>query len=243
MTFSRRNLVKTGLLAGASCCVEQRFAAALTGNPMAAFADEGVPLHDRVFNEAERIVKNTRHTKYQHKQFIDEATGTYDVDCSGYVSYALSRVAKRHLALIPKESWWPVPRAYKYYRFFAGLPTDAHKDWRRIERVEDARRGDIIAWELPGEIRKDHDTGHVFIVAETPSSVGDQLMAVRAYDSAALGHYDDTRKGSDGKFQDGVGEGTFHIRVDASGKPTAFQFGPGDRFHEDPISIGRVLPL
>lgn len=232
MTFSRRDILKTGFLVGANCCMEQL-----------APADDGASVSGRVFHEAEHVLRNTRHTKYQHQQFIDEATGTYDVDCSGFVSYVLSRVAKSHLALIPKETWWPVPRAYKYYRYFAELPTDASNGWRKVERLGEARRGDIIAWELPGEISKDHDTGHVFIVAETPSLIGDGLMAVRAFDSAALAHYDDTREDRNGVFHDGVGEGTFHLRVDTDGKPVEFQFGSGDRFHKDPISIGRILPL
>ena len=232
MTLTRRRVLETGLLAGLGCCMDQ-----------VLIADAGTPLRDRVFHEAERIFSNTLHTKYQHKQFIDEATGTYFVDCSDFVSYVLSRIAKRHLARIPKEDWWPVPRAYKYHDFFAALPLEAEHGWRKIARLEDARRGDIIAWKLAGEIRKDHDTGHVFIVAEAPSSIETGVMAVRAYDSAQLVHYDDTRKESDGTHRTGIGEGTFHIRVDADGKPVAFQFGPGDHYHEDPIAIGRILPL
>lgn len=213
--------------------------------PGATAPEKTLPLREHVYNEADRILNNVQHTKYQHDEYIDEATGTYDVDCSEFVSYALSRVAKRHLALIPKESDFPVPRAYMYYRFFAALPDEAASAWRKLEVLANARRGDIIAWELPGELRKDHDTGHVFIVAETPSSIdGDgQLMAVRAYDSAELLHYDDSREQSDGTHQTGVGEGTFHIRVDADGKPVAFQFGPGDNYHTEPIAIGRILPL
>jgi hypothetical protein len=206
-------------------------------------AADAVPVRVTVLAEAERIVSNARRTKYQHKQLIDEATGTYYVDCSDYVSYALSRVAKRHLALIPKESWWPVPRAYKYYEFFAALPTDATHGWRKVDRLEDALPGDIIAWQLAGEIRKDHDTGHVWVVTQAPSPLGGDLIAVRACDSAAEPHYDDTRVQPDGTFQDGVGKGTFHLRVRADGKPTSFQFGPGALFHEDPIAIGRILPL
>ena len=243
MDLSRRGIVKTGLCAAAASCAECRLHAKSRSALALAFADDTVPLHDRVFNEADRVFKNTQHTKYQHKQFIDEATGTYYVDCSGFVGYVLTRMAKRHLALIPKEGFWPVPRAFKYYEYFAGLTTTATHGWRKLDRLDEARPGDIIAWQLSDDIRKDHDTGHVFIVAETLTSVGDQLFAVRAFDSAALRHYDDTRVNSDGVYHDGVGEGTFHLRVDADGKPTAFQFGPGDKFHEHPISIGHILPL
>jgi hypothetical protein len=69
-----------------------------------------------------------------------------------------------------------------------------------------------------------------------------QIVAVPAYDSSIVKHYEDSRV-HDGTFHDGVGKGTIHFRVDATGKPIAFQFGQGDHFHEDPIAIGRIKPL
>ena len=235
MPMSATDLPKTGFLAVAAALSVK--AAAASG------VQNGIPHTQKVAIEAERIVQNTRHTKYQHKQFIDEASGTYDVDCSDYVSYVLFRIANQHLKLIPKESWWPVPRAYKFFDFFAALPTNAVLKWRRVVRLQDARQGDIITWSLPGQISKTHDTGHVWIVAARPVMLGEQVMAVQAYDSANLVHYDDSRAQPDGSFRNGVGTGTFHLRVDASGKPVAFQFGPTDNFHENPIAIGRILPL
>jgi hypothetical protein len=235
--WSRREFLKNALTTGISCWVGPYAAAALL-----AQGDEAGSLPDHVGHEAERIIENARHTKYQHKAYIDEATGTYDVDCSDYVSYVLERVAKRHLDLIPKEDWWPVPRAYKYYDYFHALPADTTGGWHQIQQLAHARRGDIIAWALPGGPQKDRDTGHVSIVADTPSTLSEQLVAVPAYDSSTVKHYEDSRV-RDGMFHDGVGRGTIHFRVDATGNPTAFQFGPGDHFHEDPMAIGRIKPF
>jgi hypothetical protein len=41
-----------------------------------------IPLRLQVTGEALRILENTQQTNYQHNLVIDEATGTYDVDCS-----------------------------------------------------------------------------------------------------------------------------------------------------------------
>jgi hypothetical protein len=243
VNWSRREFLKASLFAGIGCPVEQRVAGTLSNSVVSVGVDKDGPLRDRVGNEAERIIKNARHTKYQHKAYIDELTGTYDVDCSDYVSYVLDRVSKRHLDLIPKEDWWPVPRAYKYYEYFHGLPTGGSGGWHQIERLALARRGDIIAWELSGGVQRDRDTGHVLIVADRPSALDGQLMAVRAYDSSTVRHYDDSRIQSDGVFHDGVGDGAIHFRVDTAGRPATFQFGPGDHFHEVPIAIGRIKPI
>jgi len=240
LNSNRRDFLRGGLFTDAGASGVPRVAGTPLNGAVVVDADEDGSLRGRVSDEAERIVRNTRHTKYQHKQYIDETTGTYDVDCSDYVSYVLKQVAKRHLDLIPKEDWWPVPRAYKYYRFLHGLSMVAVSGWQQIERLGDAQRGDIIAWELPGTIKKTRDTGHVVMVAEIPSLLDGQLMAVRVFDSAALPHYDDSRIPSGGVYRDGVGSGTIHFRVNAVGQPTAFQFGPGDRFHEYPIAIGRI---
>jgi hypothetical protein len=235
VAWNRREFLKNAVTTGINCWVGPYAAAALL-----AHVDEASSLRDRVGQEAERIIANARHTKYQHKAYIDEATGTYDVDCSDYVSYVLERMAKRHLDLIPKENWWPVPRAYKYYEYFHSLPSDAPGGWHQIQQLQHAQRGDIIAWKLPGGPQKDRDTGHVFIVADAPSILNGQHVSVPAYDSSTVKHYNDSRVQSDGIFHDGVGKGTIHFSIDATGRPTAFQFGPGDQFHEDPIAIGRI---
>jgi hypothetical protein len=238
VTSNRREFLKNVLTIGANLWVGPYAAGALM-----AHTDDASSLRDRVAQEAERIIASVRHTKYQHDAYIDVATGTYDVDCSEYVSYVLGLVSKRHLALIPKEPSYPVPRAYKYCEYFRALRENAPGEgWQRIQHLTQTRRGDIIAWALPGGPQKDRDTGHVF-VADTPSRVSEQIVSVPVFDSSTVKHYDDSRLHSDGGFHDGVGRGTIHFRVDAAGRPIAFQFGRGDHFHDDPIAIGRIKPL
>ena len=198
-------------------------------------------LGERVGNEAEHIVHTLRHTHYQHKEGIDVATGTYDCDCSGFVSFVLQQVAPEYFQIIPKESGWEIPRAFKYEEFFSSLSSRAEKGWRAVPNLSQVHRGDIVAWSLPNHLRKEEDTGHVFVVAAAPTKLQAGLLAVRACDSSTVRHYYDSRAQGDGAFHTGVGTGTIHFKVDGAGKPLSFQFGPGDRFHRVPIATGRVI--
>jgi hypothetical protein len=191
----------------------------------------------RVAGEALRILESTRHTNYQHNLVIDEATGIYDVDCSGFVSYILGRVAFNHLSLIPIVTPQGISEsrllAQDYYDFFSQLPNDTVNGWRQVLYLRDARRGDLIAWTLP---RPNPDTGHVFVVTADPVPVAEHTLAVTAYDASDIHHYDDSR----GPDQTGVGSGTFHLQVNSAGKPIAFQFNAPDPVVPTSIAIGRI---
>jgi len=196
------------------------------------------PLRLQVASEALRILENTQHTNYQHDLFIDEATGTYDVDCSGFVSYILGRVAPAHLNLIPYGVSESRLLAQDFYTFFSLLPTETTDGWRQILYLRDTRRGDLIAWALPPP---NPDTGHIFVVAADPVPVDDNILAVMAYDASDILHYDDSRWNGPGQVQTtGVGSGTFHLQVNSAGTPVAFQFDAPDPFFANNIAIGRV---
>ena len=191
--------------------------------------------------QAEFIVNNVLTTDYQHVDDIDVDRGAYECDCNGFVGFVLERAAPEHYEMIPKEADQARPRAFKYYEFFNSLTPESTGGWRQIDFLRDARRGDIIAWRF-GAIEPHENTGHVVFVAETPTVNDSGIFAVRVYDSAAVGHFDDTR----GNNESGVGSGFINFKVDASGRPRAFQFGPGsnvDEFVATPIAIGRIEPL
>lgn len=61
---------------------------------------QDISLRQQVAGEAIGILENTQETQYRHNIKIDEATVTYDVDRSRFVSYILGRVAPNHLSLI-----------------------------------------------------------------------------------------------------------------------------------------------
>ena len=196
-------------------------------------------LPGQVASQAEFILENLVQTDYQHTTLIDVDRGIYDCDCGGYVSFVLERAAPDHYAMIPKEADQPRPRAFKFYEFFNSLTPESQGGWHRIDFLRDARRGDIIAWRFP-TIEKGHDTGHVLIVAETPTADDSGVFSVRLYDSAAKAHFDDTRTAVGAS---GIGSGTIHFKVDNAGHPISFQFAPGDGFRPFSIAIGRVEPL
>ncbi len=213
-------------------------------NPGGAFSGAGgddSPLGEKIGTEAEHIVHTLHNTHYQHDEQVDIATGTYDVDCSGFVSLVLKQAAPEHLQVIPKESGWAIPRAFKYEEFFHSLSSHPEKGWHAVQEISQVRRGDIMAWAIPQNLGKDEDTGHVFVVAAAPEKLEVGLFAVRVCDSSTVPHYDDSRVEAGGKFNTGVGTGTIHIKADNSGKPLSFQFGKGDQFHPVPIAMGRAV--
>ena len=199
-----------------------------------------------VADEGERILNNMRESHYQYPPFkICEETGTYDVDCSGFVSYILGRIAPEHYGEISIADGQPVPQAFEYYEFFSLLPASGSGGWSRIERLADIGPGDLIVWQLsPSDSDAEGDTGHIIIVADAPLPLDDGSLAITVYDSSNILHYDDSRLLSDGERKTGVGTGTIHFKVDGTtGSPTAFKFGPGDGYQPSSITIGRLGPM
>jgi len=191
-------------------------------------------IHDTVAAESKRIVDNVRYTDYRHHTEVDEFTGTYIMDCSGFVSYVLERVAPAHFAMIPKEVDQPRPRAFEFYEYFSALKAESD-GWHPIHRIAHVRKGDIISWRHLGSMELHKDTGHVLIVAQTPSVQADDVYSVSVYDSSDIPHNDDTRR--DGVT--GVGMGEIKFRADCDGRPTSFQFKVRDLFYSYPIAMGR----
>ena len=199
-------------------------------------------LSDQMASQAEFIVNNLVQTDYQHVSKIDVDRGLYDCDCNGFVSFVMERAAPDHYAMIPHEPDQLRPRAFEYYVFLSAQTPESTGGWHRIDFLRDARRGDIIAWRFP-TVQKGHDTGHVLIVAEPPTVDDSGIFTVALYDSAAQPHFDDTRGSGSGQSATGIGSGSIKFKVDATGRPTAFQFAPSDGFTQLPIAIGRLEPL
>ena len=172
---------------------------------------------------------------------MDPDTGTFLTDCSGFVSYVLDGIAPEHYGAIPRETGHAYPRAFEFFDYFASRAVHASRTWRRVERLSESCEGDLVAWREV-RVREDHDSGHVFVVAEAPALVSARVWAVRVYDSSDVPHFDDSRVRS-GAFAGGVGTGTILIHVDGGGKPIAFQFGKDDSLHEVPIAIARLEPI
>ncbi len=189
---------------------------------------------------ARQMVDGVHLTAYEHALIIDPDAGTYYTDCSGFVSFVLERVAPEHYGVIPHELAHPYPKAFEFFDYFASRAVDAVRGWRRVERFCDARAGDLVAWRLR-HLQEDKDSGHVFVVAEAPKLASSDVWAVRVYDASDVLHFEDSRERG-GIFAGGVGTGTILVHTDAHGKPTGFQFGPGESAHEAPIAVARIEP-
>ncbi len=194
-------------------------------------------LPEAVAGEAQAILLNVVHTVYQHDTHVDAATGTYKMDCSGYVGYVLQRVAPWHYATIPFDNAADRPLAFDFYDRFSALPPGGADGWCPVPPLADARRGDIVAWRS-ALIEPGTNTGHVFIVGADPEILDDGVISVLVYDSSDILHYGDTRGQGGNSPATGLGSGQIHFRPDDSG--WGFQFGPGDQFHDCPVAIGRI---
>lgn len=193
-----------------------------------------------ICREIHRIVGNMKHTKYQHPTRVDEEAGRYELDCSGLVCYLLQRVLPKHYAGIEFPKKQSRARAMDFHAYFASASTDPQgKDgWRRIERILDARPGDILAWRAANP--QAGSTGHVVIIDSKPVATRDGQVCVAVIDSTGSGHGADTR----GKGESGIGRGLMWFTVDAAGRPVGYRWSRANgRVRERPIAIGRAVPL
>lgn len=204
------------------------------------FIAEDTSLAAKLADEAADTVANLVETHYTHKIFIDDTDGIYDCDCSGYVEHLLARIAVRHLTPIRESTSDTRPLARDFYAFFAKLPkveSNVTDGWLQIATLAETNRGDIIAWSLHDP--NTDDTGHVFIVADTPTQIDDKSFSVKLYDSSANEHFEDSR-GKGPEFKGGIGTGSIHMTIGADGAPTGFRFNEKASHHEAPIAIARA---
>jgi hypothetical protein len=185
-----------------------------------------------------RISERMTDTSYSHGTIVDERKGIYRFDCSGMVEWVLRQAAPT--ATRARE--WGVggrPLARDYLRRIAAVPPGVERPgWRRIERVQDAAPGDVIAWRKPDIVRSPN-SGHVAFVVLPPVRVPGQEGAflLRIADSSSLLHDADTRVG-----RSGFGLGTILLLTDpASGAPIAYGWsGLKWRTFDTDIAIGRL---
>jgi hypothetical protein len=190
-----------------------------------------------IADAAEKLIGEIRETHYQHKTYVVQSAGIYDMDCSGFVDYLLKRVAPEQYADLPIETGHARPRAAIYFDLFHGLPGSPLPGWKSIDRLADAQRGDIIAWALEASTQKPGDTGHVVIVAASPVPVNTREYRVAVYDSSGIHHDEDSRP----KATSGIGAGVITFQVDDRGGPVGFRFNSLAHSHLEPIAIGRIV--
>lgn len=190
--------------------------------------------------EAARQVTAMRTTSYEHTTFVDEATGTFEYDCSGFVGYALGRVLPAQLEAVTTFGAVVRPLAKHYQTFFASIAPGTKKSgWSRVARAIELRPGDVVAWLTPPELASTN-TGHVMIVTGpatiNPKRADEVLVPITDSTSSFHG-------GSDTRYPDrqGLGRGAIGIVVDSAGAPVRYRWtgGVSAKEYSTPISFAR----
>jgi hypothetical protein len=181
--------------------------------------------------EAHRELAAVRESHYAHHTVIDEPHGVFDYDCSGFVGYALKRVAPQAFGELVAATR-PRPLAKDFYAFFA------KRD--RVEHAADLAPGDIVVW-LEPPAKHSRNTGHIMVVDRAPvagANPGELVVAI--IDSSHSGH-----GRADARIRDhrnGLGTGSIVLLVDSDGKPTGYRWSlaPHSIPYATAIVLGRV---
>lgn len=192
---------------------------------------------DALVAEANRELTAMKSSSYTHKTHVDEASGTFDFDCSGFLGYALAHADPTAWKSL-KAATVRRPLAKHFTDFFRALPNANAPGWTRVAKVEELKAGDVIAWKKPADVTT-KNTGHVLLVRDAPTKEDDEWR-VPIFDSTHVRHgKNDSRTATN---SDGLGTGTIILCVDPAGAPIAYRWAPvkADKTHETMIALGRL---
>ncbi len=189
--------------------------------PLTIHVNTSLPASQRVLDEASAIVSGAKQTTYSHTTYIDESTGTYDVDCSGFTNFVIQQASSGAYETLVGATT-PRPLARGYATFMAYLPPGGDGAWHHVATAMDLVPGDVIAWIEPPQLQS-VDTGHTMIVASPPVMTGDGVV-VDILDSTDTGHGSTDPRTIAGTS--GVGHGAIVLLVDSAGAPTGYRWSP-----------------
>jgi hypothetical protein len=144
-------------------------------------------------------------------------------DCSGFLNALLGRAYG-----LPDSTFreWFGTRRPSARTYHDAIESQNH--FRRITHLRDARPGDVLAIRYPADDpeNKDHNTGHVLLVVETPRPRqasapvvdGTEQWEVAVIDQSRSGHGPwDTRHQKEGGSAAGLGQGVFRVYTRGDG--------------------------
>ncbi len=192
-----------------------------------------------LLQEAERQLSAKQTSTYQHLTNVDETSGRYNYDCSGFLDYSLQRVIPEAYTELPiSKAKAHRPLAQDFYTLFASKTQDA-QHWERIRKASDLRGGDVVAWLRPQD-NDSKNTGHVMLVRAKPSPNPNQPneILIPVIDSTSSPHARDSRH----KGESGLGTGTIGVIINGEGEPISYHWRGGEsrRTETTPIAFGRV---
>lgn len=137
---------------------------------MPNFGDQPVTEGARgLYAEAVRVLSQVRSTRYTGSYVVDEETGRFELNCSGFLSLLLYEVNPSALATVDRSGKHYRPRAEDFHRsILRAGPKGDGTGWLRLERVSDLRPGDVVAWLRPAERSASSATGHVMVALASP---------------------------------------------------------------------------
>jgi hypothetical protein len=190
--------------------------------PVAAATLTAASPRQALLNEARRELTAITQTHYVHRTHVDEASGVFEFDCSGFVGYALSRAAPAAF-----ETLVDATRRRPLAKHFEAFFTAPRAPWTSVARVADLVPGDVIAW-LEPPVKHSRNTGHVMIVADAPrpgERAGELVVAV--FGSSHSGHGTSDVRVRD--HRDGLGTGQLVLIADADGRPVGYRWSTSRR--------------
>jgi hypothetical protein len=191
--------------------------------------------------EANRELAAMRASTYTHVTSVDEPSGTFDYDCSGFIDYALARVLPdAYVTLRAATTTRPVASSYE--SFFESAAADAGASrgrFRRVARVSDLVPGDIVAWLKPPALTSTN-TGHVMIVHGAVQARGANEWLVPVIDSTSSPHGTSDSRSASGAT--GLGTGSMVLVVDLAGAPLQYRWSTwsGSAPYSTPIALGHI---
>jgi len=187
-----------------------------------------------------RVLLNARHSSYSLRGRVVPEDGRYELSGSGLVRYLLRLTNERHYWAVPVSPGKLRPYAPDFHEFIAGLSAVARGDvgWQRIERLADAKPGDLIAWvPLAADTRR---VGHIVIVVGFPRMEAEGQFHVKVADSARSPHGEDTRR----RGQSGIGVGLMWFSMDERGRAKGYRWSrPDGPLKVASIAVGRLVPF
>ncbi|MGJ8694849.1 MAG: hypothetical protein ACSHYF_00895 [Verrucomicrobiaceae bacterium] len=187
------------------------------------------------------ILVDLKDTHYQSKTVVDPEKGVFRCNCSGLISHLLRHhFPESYLTVRGSKAPWKVrPLAVTFYETFMVAEDGRKPGWQKVNRIMDAKPGDIVAWRKL-TIKEGYNTGHVVMVASQPVLDADGRVKVRIVDSSSGRRANDTRP----KGVSGVGSGDMWFSIDEEGRPIAYWLNEkSNRSKSNKIAIGRIVPI
>lgn len=195
-----------------------------------------------LINEAKRQLNflNRSTSYYSHTTYMNESTGTRRTDCSGFVGYALNRVQPTAYAKVPHPNTFK-PLANDWYNYlstrYTSASTQSTPRWRKITSARNLKPGDLVVWlTAPGQVTS--NTGHIMVVNGYPRAGRTGEVIIPIIDSTTAPHASDSR----GSSMTGIGSGSIGLKVDSTGKPSAYYWRGGLSYNaiSTKIALGRL---